>query len=38
MIINLVLPDINKKMPTTASNMLQEDGAKAHLPDDDTLL
>jgi hypothetical protein len=36
MLVDLVLPDIKKKMPATAGNIiLQQDGANSHLPEDD---
>jgi hypothetical protein len=36
MLVDLVLPDIKKKMPATAGNIiLQQDGAKSHLQEDD---
>jgi hypothetical protein len=36
MMANLVLPDIKRKMPTINNNIIvQQDGAKAHLPVDD---
>ncbi|KAG7339952.1 hypothetical protein IV203_025002 [Nitzschia inconspicua] len=35
MLFNFVLPDIKKKMPLDNNITLQQDGAKAHLPDDD---
>ncbi|KAG7337411.1 hypothetical protein IV203_033525 [Nitzschia inconspicua] len=34
---NFVLPDVKKKMPIDNNIILQQDGAKAHLPDDDPL-
>ncbi|KAG7365642.1 hypothetical protein IV203_025083 [Nitzschia inconspicua] len=36
MLFNFVLPDV-KKMPIDNNIILQQDGAKAHLPDDDPL-
>jgi hypothetical protein len=35
MMINLVLPDIKKKMPINNNIVVQQDGAKAHLPVND---
>lgn len=35
MIIDLVLPDIKRKMPLNNNIILQQDGASAHLPADD---
>ena len=36
MLVDLVLPDIKKKMPASAGNIiLQQDGAKSHLQEDD---
>jgi hypothetical protein len=36
MLVELVLPDIKKKMPASAGNIiLQQDGAKSHLQEDD---
>jgi hypothetical protein len=36
MMVNLVLPDIKRKMPSINNNIIvQQDGAKAHLPVDD---
>lgn len=37
MLFNFVLPDVKKKMPIDNNIILQQDGAKAHLPDDDPL-
>ncbi|KAG7367330.1 hypothetical protein IV203_030001 [Nitzschia inconspicua] len=37
MLLDLVLPDIKKKMPMNNNMVLQQDGAKAHLPEDDPL-
>jgi hypothetical protein len=35
MMVNLVLPDIKRKMPINNNIIVQQDGAKAHLPVDD---
>jgi hypothetical protein len=35
MMIDLVLPDIKRKMPINNNIIVQQDGAKAHLPVDD---
>jgi hypothetical protein len=35
MMVNLVLPDIKRKMPINNNIIIQQDGAKAHLPVDD---
>jgi hypothetical protein len=36
MLVDLVLPDIKKKMPATAGHIiLQQDGAESHLQEDD---
>ena len=35
MMINLVLPDIKKKMPLNNNIIIQQDGAKAHILDND---
>jgi hypothetical protein len=35
MLVDLVLPDIKKKMPVNINIMLQQDGAKSHLQEDD---
>jgi len=35
MIVDLVLPDIKRKMPLNNNIILQQDGASAHLPPDD---
>jgi hypothetical protein len=35
MMIDLVLPDIKRKMPLNNNIIVQQDGAKAHLPVDD---
>jgi hypothetical protein len=34
MMVNLVLPDIKRKMPINNNIIVQQDGAKAHLPVD----
>ena len=35
MVVDLVLPDVKNKMPISTGIVLQQDGAKAHLPTDD---
>jgi hypothetical protein len=35
MLVDLVLPDIKKKMSVNTNIMLQQDGAKSHLQEDD---
>jgi hypothetical protein len=35
MLVELVLPDIKKKMPVNTNIILQQDGAKSHLQEDD---